>query len=79
MSNIIYLHVLLQSINNELLKVCLRIFLHFYIEFVRPHLEYVIKLWTHYLVEDIDIVEKEQIRATKLVKGFSKLPYSTKL
>jgi len=46
---------------------------------VRPHLEYCVQLWSPYLAKDIDIIEKVQMRAAKLVKGFNRLPYSTRL
>ena len=39
-----------------------------YKTYVRPQLEYRIQLW----VEDIDILEKVQVCATKLVKGLER-------
>jgi len=44
-----------------------------------PHLEYAIQAWSPYLCRDIDCMEKVQRRATKMVKGFYKLPYETRL
>ena len=55
------------------------LFVFLYKTYVRPHLEYIVQLWSPYLAKDIDILEKVQMRATKLVKGFSRLPYSTRL
>jgi len=55
------------------------LFVFLYRTYVRPHLEYCIQLWSPYLAKDIDIFGKVQMRATKLVKGFSRLPYSTRL
>jgi len=46
---------------------------------IRPHLEYAIQAWSPYLRRDIDCLEKVQRRATKMVKGFYKLPYETRL
>jgi len=55
------------------------LFVFLYRTYVRPHLEYCVQLWSPYLAKDIDIVEKVQMRATKLGKEFSRLPYSTRL
>ena len=37
------------------------------------------QLWCPYLAKGIDILEKVLVRATKLVKGFERLPYITRL
>ena len=55
------------------------LFLFLYTTYVRPHLEYVVQLWSPYLLKDIDMLEKVQMRATKLIKGFNRLPYSIRL
>ena len=50
-----------------------------YTTYVRPHLEYCASTWNPYLVRDIEDLEKVQKRATKLVKGYEKLPYEQRL
>jgi len=46
---------------------------------VRPHLEYGNFVWSPYHQKDIDMIERVQHRATRLVPSFSKLPYEESL
>ena len=46
---------------------------------VRPHLEYCIQAWNPYLREDIDMLNKIQRRATKLIPGLRDLRYEGRL
>ena len=46
---------------------------------VRPHLEYCIQAWSPYLRKDIDMLEKIQRRATKLIPEMRDLRYEERL
>ena len=46
---------------------------------VRPHLEYCIRAWSPYLRKYIDMLEKIQRRATKLIPGLRYLRYEERL
>ena len=46
---------------------------------VRPHLEYGNAVWQPYKKGDVEIIEKVQKRATKLIISLKHLPYSERL
>ena len=50
-----------------------------YKHYVRPHLEYAVQAWNPHQQQDIDILERVQRRATRMIKGFKDLSYEDRL
>ena len=50
-----------------------------YKTYICPHIEYCIQAWSPYYAKDIDMLEKIQHRATKLVPHLSNLPYKERI
>ena len=46
---------------------------------VRPHLEYCVQMWSPQYRRDVDLLERIQRRATKMIQGMEHLPYEDKL
>ena len=55
------------------------IFLLTYKTFIRPGLEYCQSVWSPHLQKDIDLLERVQRRATKMVTGLKDIPYEERL
>ena len=56
-----------------------RLIIPLYKAIVRPRLEYCIHAWSPYLRKDIDMLEKIQRRATKLISELRDLTYEERL
>jgi ribonuclease P/MRP protein subunit RPP40 len=50
-----------------------------YTTYVRPHLEFAISAWNPYLKKDIALLEKVQLRATKISPSVKNLSYEKRL
>ena len=50
-----------------------------YKHYVRPHLEYAVQAWNPHYQGDVDILERVQRRATRMIKGFKDLSYEDRL
>ena len=53
--------------------------LRLYKTLVRPQLEYCIQVWSPYLKQDMEKLEKVQRRATKMIQGYKYLSYEERL
>ena len=56
-----------------------RLIIPLYKAIVRPHLEYCIQAWNPYIRKDIDMLEKIQRRAAKLIPGLRDIRYEESL
>src|SRR4051812_3326173 len=56
-----------------------RFIIQLYKSLVRPHLDYCVQAWKTCVVKDIDMLEKVQRRATRMVEGWKGWSYERRL
>jgi hypothetical protein len=55
------------------------VFLRLYIQYVRPHLQFVSPAWSRWLEADKEVLEKVQGRAVNMISGLKAKTYEEKL
>ena len=70
---------ILGMLKRTFIRISKELFTFLYKTYVRPHLEYYVQLWCPYLAKDIDMLERVQRRATKLVAALANQPYESRL
>ena len=66
-------------IRRSFVNISKDLFTFLYKKYVRPLLEYCSAIWSPYLAKDIDVLEKVQMRATRLIRGIGNLSYGQRL
>ena len=69
----------LSMIRRSFINKGVDIILPIYKSLVRPRLEYCVQAWSPFLRKDIELLEKVQKRATRMIDGFADKDYNDRL